>query len=162
VSAIDGFVKNNAGYAAGFSKGSLETPPSRKVAIVTCMDARIETGRLLGLEEGDAHVIRNAGGVVTEDVIRSLMISQHLLGTREIMLIHHTQCGMNVFSDDEVRDAVESETGARPPFALEASLDLDTSLRESRARLRASPFLAHEEPVRAFVYEVETGRLREV
>jgi carbonic anhydrase len=132
------------------------------IAIVTCMDARIETGVLLGLGEGEAHVIRNAGGVVTEDVIRSLMISQRLLGTREIMLIHHTNCGAETFTDDEVKDAVEKETGVRPPFALESFTDLEEDVRQSIARIEASPFLPNKEVVRGFVYEVETGRLREV
>jgi carbonic anhydrase len=162
MSAIERCLKRNAEYAVGFTQGALTPSPSMAIAIVTCMDARIETGVLLGLGEGEAHVIRNAGGVVTEDVIRSLMISQRLLGTREIMLIHHTNCGAETFTDDEVKDAVEKETGVRPPFALESFTDLEEDVRQSIARIEASPFLPNKEVVRGFVYEVETGRLREV
>jgi carbonic anhydrase len=162
MSAIDTFLESNAKYAAGFSKGDLPVPPAREIAIVACMDARLETGALLGLEEGDAHVIRNAGGVVTEDVIRSLTISQRLLGTREIMLIHHTDCGMLTFSDAEVKEAIQQETGIRPPFAMEAFPDLEDDVRQSIARIEASPFVVHKDQIRGFVFEVETGRLREV
>lgn len=125
------------------------------------MDARLDVYRILGLREGDAHVLRNAGGVVTEDAIRSLMISQRFLGTREIMLIHHTGCGMLGLPDDEVRDEVAAETGIRPPFALEGFSDLEADVRQSIARIKASPFLIHE-CVRGFVYDVNTGRLTEV
>jgi carbonic anhydrase len=162
MSAIDAFLDHNVRKQASFSVGHLPVEPRKKIAIVACMDARLETGALLGLEKGDAHVIRNAGGVVTEDVIRSLTISQRLLGTREIMLIHHTDCGMLTFEDGELRDAIQKETGIRPSFAMEAFSDLEEEVRQSIARIRASPFLVHKDEVRGFVYEVETGRLREV
>jgi carbonic anhydrase len=137
-------------------------PPAKKVSIVACMDARIETGRLLGLEEGDAHVIRNAGGVVTDDVIRSLAISQRLLGTQEIILIHHTDCGMLTFKDDEVKAQIETDTGLRPPFALESFSNPEDDVRQSIRRIQASPFVPHKDEIRGFVYDVETGRLDEV
>ena len=162
MSAIDAFLGNNAKYAADFSKGELPMPPAREIAVVACMDARLETGALLGLEEGDAHVIRNAGGVVTDDVIRSLTISQRLLGTREVMLIHHTDCGMLTFSDAELKEAIQKETGIRPPFAMDTFSNLEEDVRQSIARIRASPFVVHKDAIRGFVYEVETGRLREV
>jgi carbonic anhydrase len=162
MSAINTCLSNNANYAADFSKGNLPMPPAKKIAIVACMDARLETGALLGLEEGDAHVIRNAGGVVTDDVIRSLTISQRLLGTREIMLIHHTDCGMLTFTDAELKEAIQNETGIRPPFAMDAFSDLEGDVRQSIARIKASPFVVHKDAIRGFVYEVETGRLREV
>ena len=162
MSEIDACLGNNAKYAADFSKQDLPIPPARKIAIVACMDARLETGALLGLEEGDAHVIRNAGGVVTADVIRSLTISQRLLGTREIMLIHHTDCGMLKFTDVELNEAIRKETGIRPPFAMEAFPDLEDDVVQSIARIQASPFVVHKDAIRGFVYEVETGRLREV
>ena len=162
MSAIDTYLGNNAKYAAEFAKGYLPMPPARKIAIVACMDARLNTGALLGLEEGDAHVIRNAGGVVTDDVIRSLTISQRLLGTREIMLIHHTDCGMLTFTDTELKDEIQKETGIRPPFAIETFSDVEEDIRQSIARINASPFVVHKDAIRGFVYEVETGRLREV
>ncbi|MCE2392564.1 MAG: carbonic anhydrase [Proteobacteria bacterium] len=162
MSAIDRLLENNARYADGFSKGDLPIPPARGVAVVACMDARLSTAALLDLQEGDAHVIRNAGGVVTDDVIRSLAISQRLLGTREIMLIHHTDCGMLTFKDDDLKQAICEETGIRPPFAMEAFPDLDGDVRQSIARIAASPFVPHKDAIRGFVYEVETGRLREV
>jgi carbonic anhydrase len=162
MSAIETYLGNNAKYAAGFSKGKLPMPPAHEIAIVACMDARLETGALLGLQEGEAHVIRNAGGVVTDDVIRSLTISQRLLGTREIMLIHHTDCGMLTFSDAELKESIQKETGIRPPFAMEAFADLEDDVRQSIARIKASPFVVHKDEIRGFVYEVETGRLREV
>ncbi len=162
MSAIDDLLRNNERYAAEFDKGSLPAPPRLALAIVACMDARLDVFAMLGLEEGDAHVIRNAGGVVTEDVIRSLAISQRLLGTREIVLIHHTGCGMLTFRDDEVKARIEAEVGIRPPFALEAFPDLEQDLRQSAARLKASPFIPHKDQIRGFIYEVETGRLREV
>ena len=162
MSTIDDLLPNNAAYAEGFSKGDLPMPPGKKIAIVACMDARLETGALLGLQEGDAHVIRNAGGVVTDDAIRSLTISQRLLGTREIMLIHHTDCGMLTFEDGAVKQQILDDTGIRPPFALEAFSDPDADVRQSIARIQASPFLLHKDQVRGFVYEVESGRLREV
>ena len=162
MSAIDIYLGNNAKYAADFSKGDLPIPPARKVAIVACMDARLQMGALLGLGEGDAHVIRNAGGVVTDDVIRSLTVSQRLLGTREIMLIHHTGCGMLTFTDAELKEAIQTETGIRPPFAMDAFSNLEDDVRQSIARINASPFVVHKDAIRGFVYEVETGRLREV
>lgn len=162
MSAIDSYLENNAKYADGFSKGDLPVPPARKIAIIACMDARLETGALLGLDEGDAHVIRNAGGVVTDDAIRSLTISQRLLGTREVMLIHHTDCGMLTFTDAEFKDSIERETGIRPPFSMEAFRNLEDDVGQSIARIEASPFVKHKDEIRGFVYEVETGRLREV
>lgn len=162
MSAIDRFLGNNADYSASYSKGDTPMPPGLGIAIVACMDARIETGVLLGLTEGDAHVIRNAGGVVTDDVIRSLTISQRLLGTREIMLIHHTDCGMLTFTDAAVKEDIKNATGIRPPFAMEAFSDLDDDVLQSIARIKASPFVAHKDEIRGFVFEVETGRLREV
>lgn len=162
MSAIDNYLENNAKYADAFSKGDLPMPPAKEIAIVACMDARLETGALLGLTEGEAHVIRNAGGVVTEDVIRSLTISQRLLGTREIMLIHHTDCGMLTFQDKDVKDAIKQETGIRPSFALEAFSDLDDDVHQSIERIKTSPFLVHKDAIRGFVFEVETGKLREV
>ncbi|TDJ23598.1 MAG: carbonic anhydrase [Gammaproteobacteria bacterium] len=162
MSAIDEFLANNDAYAGGFTKGSLPMPPAKQIAVVACMDARLETGILLGLSEGDAHVIRNAGGVVSDDVIRSLTISQRLLGTREIMLIHHTDCGMLTFADEELKQQIVEETGVKPAFALEAFTDVDADVRQSIARIMASPFIPHTDQVRGFVYEVESGQLREV
>ena len=162
MSATNEFLSNNESYAENFTKGGKPMPPAKKVSIVACMDARIETGRLLGLEEGDAHVIRNAGGVVTDDVIRSLAISQRLLGTQEIILIHHTDCGMLTFRDDEVKAQIEADTGLRPPFALEAFSDPEDDVRQSIRRIQASPFVPHKDEIRGFVYDVETGHLNEV
>lgn len=162
MSAIDEFLANNETYVESFSKGSLPMPPARQIAVVVCMDARLETGVLLGLAEGDAHVIRNAGGVVTDDVIRSLTISQRLLGTREIMLIHHTDCGMLTFTDADLKQEIFDETGLKPPFSMEAFTDLDDDVRQSIARVKASPYIPYKEQVRGFVYDVESGRLREV
>jgi carbonic anhydrase len=158
----DKYLANNDAYAAAFTKGDLPMPPAAKVAVVACMDARLDPARALGLEEGDAHVIRNAGGVVSEDAIRSLTISQRLLGTEEIILIHHTDCGMLTFTDGAVKDQIEADTGLRPSFALEAFTDLDADVRQSIARIKASPFVPHTDKIRGFVYEVESGRLREV
>lgn len=162
MSAINALLQNARAYAAGFRKGDLPARPAKGLAIVTCMDARIDVHRILGLAEGDAHVIRNAGGVVTEDVIRSLVISQRLLGTREIMLIQHTDCGMLTFRDDDLKDRIEAEVGIRPPFAFEAFRDLEENIRQSIRRLRASPFLPHKDGIRGFVFDVRTGQLREV
>ena len=162
MSATNELLANNESYAENFTKGGKPMPPAKKVSIVACMDARIETGRLLGLEEGDAHVIRNAGGVVTDDVIRSLAISQRLLGTQEIILIHHTDCGMLTFRDDEVKAQIEADTGLRPPFALEAFSDPEDDVRQSIRRIQASPFVPHKDEIRGFVYDVETGHLNEV
>ena len=162
MSTTDDLLRNNQAYAASFSSGDLPMPPARQVAVVACMDARLSVYGILGLREGDAHVIRNAGGVVTDDVIRSLTISQRLLGTREVILIHHTDCGMLTFKDDEVKADIEAETGLRPPFALEAFSDLDQDVRQSIARIKASPFVPHKESVRGFVLDVRSGALREV
>ena len=162
MSVIDEFLANNETYAETFDKGSLPMPPAKQIALVVCMDARLETGALLRLAEGDAHVIRNAGGVVTDDVIRSLTISQRLLGTREIMLIHHTDCGMLTFKDDDLKQQILDETGLKPQFAMEAFDGLDADVRQSMARVKASPYIPHKEQVRGFVYEVESGQLREV
>jgi carbonic anhydrase len=162
MSVTDELVANNEAYAAKFDKGDLQIPPSRKVAVVACMDARLDPNGILGLHEGDAHVIRNAGGVVTDDEIRSLAISQRLLGTEEIILIHHTDCGMLTFSDDEFRRSIQDETGIKPEWAAEAFSDLDEDVRQSIARIAASPFIPRKDSIRGFVYEVETGRLREV
>ena len=162
MSTTDELLRNNERYAESFDKGDLPMPPAKQIAIVTCMDARLSPYVMLGLSEGDAHVIRNAGGVVTDDEIRSLMISQRLLGTREVMLIHHTNCGMLTFSDEEVKDQIQEEIGIKPPFALESFTDLEENVRQSIKRIEASPFIPHKDSVRGFVYEVETGRLREV
>jgi carbonic anhydrase len=162
VSTTDELLKNNEAYAASFDKGDLPLPPGRKVAVLACMDARLDPARVLGLEEGDAHVIRNAGGVVSEDAIRSLAISQHLLGTEEIVILHHTDCGMLTFSDNEFAERLESETGSRPGWDAQAFEDLDIDVRDSIERIQNSPFVPRTDRVRGFVYEVETGRLREV
>lgn len=162
MTATEEFLAANRSYAEAFSKGDKALPPAKKVAVVACMDARIETGGLLGLEEGDAHVIRNAGGVITDDVIRSLAISQRLLGTREIVLIHHTDCGMLTFKDDDLKSQIEEDTGLRPPFALEAFPNLEDDVRQSIRRIKSSPFVPHTENVRGFIYDVKTGRLNEV
>jgi carbonic anhydrase len=162
MTVTDEFLANNESYAAGFGKGGLSMPPAKQVAVLACMDARLDPARALGLEEGDAHVIRNAGGVVTDDAIRSLALSQRLLGTKEIILIHHTDCGMLTFTDDEVKAQIEQDTGIRPPFALESFKDLDADVRQSIARITASPFVPDKSRVRGFVYDVKTGRLREV
>lgn len=162
MSAIDTLLENNARYAAGSRGGELPARPARRIAIVACMDARLQPAAMLGLGRADAHVLRNAGGVVTDDVIRSLTISQRLLGTREVMLIQHTDCGMLRFTDEELKRVIEQETGVRPSFAMHTFSDLEDSVRRNVARIRASPFVPHREAVRGFVYEVETGRLREV
>jgi carbonic anhydrase len=162
MTATDELLANNERYAAEFEKADLAMPPAKPVAVVACMDARLDPARALGLDEGDAHVIRNAGGVVTDDAIRSLAISQRLLGTTEIILIHHADCGMLTFSDDEVKDQIERDTGIRPPFAMESFRDLDGAVRQSMARIAASPFLPNKSSVRGFIYDVKTGRLREV
>ena len=161
MTVTDDYLAHNAEYASSF-KGPLPMPPSKHVAIVACMDARLDVYRLLGLAEGEAHVIRNAGGVITEDEIRSLAISQRLLGTQEIILIHHTDCGMLTFKDDDVKGKIESEVGIRPHFALEAFGDLEADVKQSIARITSDPFIPHRDAVRGFVYEVETGHLREV
>jgi carbonic anhydrase len=162
MSVTDELLKNNEGYAADFDKGDLPLPPGKKLAVVACMDARLNVYGILGLNEGEAHVIRNAGGVVTDDEIRSLAISQRLLGTEEIVLIHHTDCGMLTFKDDDFKEQVQKDTGIKPEWAVEAFPDLDEDVRQSIARIKASPFVPHKDSVRGFVYEVETGKLREV
>jgi carbonic anhydrase len=162
MSVTDELVKNSESYASSFTKGALPMPPGKKVAVVACMDARLNPYGVLGLSEGDAHVIRNAGGVVTEDAIRSLTISQRLLGTEEIILIHHTDCGMLTFSDDAVKEQIHQDVGVRPHFALEAFGDLDTDIKQSIARIKASPFIPNKTSIRGFVYDVATGALREV
>jgi carbonic anhydrase len=162
VSTTDDLLANNEAYAAQFDQGSLPMPPGQKVAVVACMDARLNVYGILGLKEGDAHVIRNAGGVVTDDEIRSLAISQRLLGTEEIILIHHTDCGMLTFTDDGFKQSIQDDTGIKPEWAAEAFSDLDADVRQSIARIQASPFIPRKDAVRGFVYEVETGRLREV
>jgi carbonic anhydrase len=162
MSVTEELLRNNAIYAESFEKGDLPLPPARGVAVVACMDARLDVHKILGLEEGDAHVIRNAGGVITDDEIRSLTISQRLLGTREIILIHHTDCGMLTFSDDELKAQIHEEVGMKPHFSMESFSDLEEDVRQSMARIQASPFIPHNDSVRGFIYEVETGRLREV
>jgi carbonic anhydrase len=159
--ATDEFLARNQHYAASFT-GPLPLPPARHVAVVACMDARLDPQAVLGLAEGDAHVIRNAGGVVTEDAIRSLAISQRLLGTTEIILIHHTDCGMLTFTDDAFKQQVLDDTGLRPAWAAEAFGDLDADVRQSIARIQASPFVPHKDHVRGFVFDVATGQLNEV
>ncbi len=161
MSVTDELLSNNEAYAASFDKGDLPLPPAKKLAVVACMDARLNVYGILGLREGDAHVIRNAGGVVTDDEIRSLAISQRLLGTEEIILIHHTDCGMLTFTDDEFKKSIQDETGIKPEWAAEAFPDLG-DVRQSIARIKASPFIPRKDSVRGFVYEVESGRLREV
>jgi carbonic anhydrase len=161
-SGIDQLVQGNQEFAASEYPGSQHGTPALGVAIVTCMDARIDVFTALGLRPGDAHVIRNAGGAVSDDVIRSLVVSQRLLGTREVAVIHHSDCGMQKFRDDDLKARIQAEIGIRPPFALEAFADLDADVRQSVARVKASPFVAHADAVRGFVYEVHSGRLREV
>ena len=161
MSVIPELLENNTAYAKGF-EGPLALPPSKQVAVVACMDARLDVYRLLGLGDGEAHVIRNAGGVITEDVLRSLAISQRLLGTREIVLIHHTDCGMLSFKVAEFRDAIEAETGSRPEWSFRDFADLDADVRDSLARVAADPYLSHKDSVRGFVFDVATGELREV
>jgi len=162
MSVTDDLLRNNEAYAESFEKGDLPLPPAKGVAVVACMDARLDLHKILGLEEGDAHVIRNAGGVITDDEIRSLAISQRLLGTREIILIHHTDCGMLTFTDDELKQQIHEDVGIKPHFPMESFFDLEEDVRQSVARIQASPFVPNKDAVRGFVYEVETGRLREV
>ena len=161
MSVTDQLIDNNKQYAASFDKGDLPMPPGRKLAVLACMDARLDPNKILGLEEGDAHVIRNAGGVATDDAIRSLVISQRLLGTEEIVLVHHTDCGMLTFTDDAVKRQIQDDTGIKPRFALEAFPDLDEDVRQSIARIRESPFIPNKN-IRGFVFDVGSGRLNEV
>ena len=161
MSATDEYLKNNEAYAAQFS-GPLPLPPASHVAVVACMDARLNVYGILGLKEGETHVIRNAGGVVTDDEVRSLAISQRLLGTTEIILIHHTDCGMLTFTDDAFKRSIQDETGIKPEWAAEAFTDLGEDVRQSIARIKASPFIPHKDSVRGFVFDVATGKLNEV
>jgi Carbonic anhydrase len=161
MSVTDEYLANNAGYAASFS-GPLPLPPSRNIAVLACMDARLNVYAILGLGEGESHVIRNAGGVVTDDEIRSLAISQRLLGTKEIILIHHTDCGMLTFTDDAFKRSIQDETGIKPEWAPESFTDLDEDVRQSIARIKASPFIVHKDAIRGFVFDVATGLLNEV
>jgi carbonic anhydrase len=162
MTVTDELLRNNAEFAGSFSNGDLPMPPGKHLAVVACMDARLNVYALLGLREGEAHVIRNAGGVVSDDVLRSLVISQRLLGTREVVLVHHTDCGMLTFTDDQVKADIESDVGLRPHFALEAFSDLERDIRQSIARIKASPFVPHKDSIRGFVYDVRTGALQEV
>ena len=161
MSATDEYLRNNAAYAETFA-GPLPLPPSRHVAVVACMDARLNVYAILGLNEGEAHVIRNAGGVVTDDEIRSLAISQRLLGTTEIILIHHTDCGMLTFTDDGFKRSIQDDTGIKPAWSAEAFPDLEEDVRQSKARIQSSPFVPHKGSVRGFVFDVATGKLNEV
>ena len=161
-SAIDGVLERNAAFAATYKDSDAPRPPRTRLAVISCMDSRLDMYRLLGVDEGDVHVIRNAGGVVTDDTIRSLIISQRIGGTREIMVIHNTECGMLTFKDEELKQQVVAETGHEPPFAFHAFDDLEEQVRHDVAQIRNSPLLAHKDAVRGFVYEVRTGRLREV
>jgi carbonic anhydrase len=161
MSVTDDYLRNNEAYAAQFT-GPLPLPPANHVAVVACMDARLNVYGILGLREGEAHVIRNAGGVITDDEIRSLAISQRLLGTTEVILIHHTDCGMLTFTDDGFKRSVQDETGIKPEWAAEAFTDLDEDVRQSVARIKASPFIPHKDAVRGFVFDVATGKLNEV
>jgi carbonic anhydrase len=162
VSTTDELLKSAANYAATFDKGDLPLPPARQVAVVACMDARLNLYGLLGLREGDAHIIRNAGGIVSLDVLRSLAISQRLLGTKEIILIHHTGCGMLTFVDADFKASILEETGMKPEWAANSFGDLDIDMRQSIKRIRADPFIPIKDSVRGFVYSVEEGTLREV
>ncbi len=162
MSVTDELLENAKGYAAGFDKGDLPLPPGKKVAVLACMDARLNPYGVLGLSEGEAHVIRNAGGVVSDDAIRSLAISQNLLGTEEIILIHHTDCGMLTFTDEELAQKLDEETGERPDWRAHSFSDVEEDVREGVERIKSSPFIPREESVRGFVYDVKTGELREV
>jgi carbonic anhydrase len=162
MSVTEELLRNAEDYAERFDRGDLALPPAKRVAVLACMDARLNPYRLLGLSEGDAHVIQNAGGVVTDDEIRSLAISQRLLGTEEIILIHHTDCGMLTFDDGEFRREIQRETGVKPQWSAETFDDLEEDVRQSIARIEASPFIPRKDSVRGFVYDVKTGRLSEV
>ncbi len=162
MSNTDDLLRAGAAYAQTFEKGGLPAPPARRVAIVACMDARLDPARILGLEEGDAHVIRNAGGLVTDDAVRSLAMSQRLLGTQEVVLLRHTDCGMLGFSDEEFKARLQEETGTRPEWSVEGFSDLDEGVRRSIEQIASDPLLLHRDSVRGFVYEVESGRLRDV
>ena len=161
MSVTDQYLENNKKYAANF-QGPLPLPPKNQIAVLACMDSRLNVFAALGIQEGESHVIRNAGGVVTDDEIRSLAISQRLLGTKEIILIHHTDCGMLTFSDDGFKKTIQEETGIKPEWAAEAFSDLDEDVRHSVARIKQSPFIPHTDQVRGFVFDVATGLLNEV
>ena len=161
MSVTDELLANNARYAESFT-GALPMPPSKHLAVVACMDARLNVYEILGLADGEAHVIRNAGGVITDDEIRSLAISQRLLGTTEIILIHHTDCGMLTFTDDAFKQSIQEDTGIKPAWAVEAFASLDGDVRQSIARIKASPFVPHTDAIRGFVFDVATGKLNEV
>jgi carbonic anhydrase len=161
MSVTNEFLSNNAAYASSF-KGPLPLPPGKHVAVVACMDARLDVYRMLGISEGEAHVFRNAGGVITDDGIRSLAISQRLLGTKEIIVIHHTDCGMLTFTDDEFKRAIQDETGIKPSWAAESFGDLEEEVRQSMRRIEASPFVTKHESLRGFIFDVATGKLNEV
>jgi carbonic anhydrase len=162
VSVIDDLLANNEAYAASFREERLPVAPAKRIAVLACMDSRLDVFGALGLGNGEAHVIRNAGGVVTEDAIRSLAISQRKMGTEAILLIHHTECGMHGLDDDELKGSIEGETGIRPQWPDDSFSDLDEDVRRSIARVKASPFIPRTDDVRGFVYDVGTGRLREV
>ncbi|HZK73253.1 MAG TPA: carbonic anhydrase [Clostridia bacterium] len=162
MSVTDELIHNNEGYAKSFTKGDLPMLPAKHLAVLACMDARLDVHKILGLHEGEAHVIRNAGGVATDDAIRSIVISQRLLGTNEIVLLHHTDCGMLTFKDDELKGKIEAEVGIRPAFALEAFSSLEDDVAQSIGRIKASPFIPNKSSVRGFVYDIRTGRLNEV
>jgi len=162
MTVTDELAQHAASYTGTFDKGHLPMPPGRKTAVLACMDARLNPYGLLGLTEGDVHVIRNAGGVATDDAIRSLAISQRLLGTEEIVLIHHTDCGMLTFNDDDFKQSILDDVGIKPPWAAESFTDVEADVRQSLNRVQASPFITRKGSVRGFVYEVESGRLREV
>ena len=161
MSAVDDYAKNNREYALTYA-GGLQAQPTRHAAVVACMDSRMRVFPMLGMADGEAHVIRNAGGVVTDDVVRSLAISQRLLGTREIMLIHHTDCGLQKTTEDEFKGSIEAETGIRPPWAVESFTDAEQDVRQSIGRIKASPFIPHKDAIRGFVFDVATGKLNEV
>jgi carbonic anhydrase len=161
VSSTTELLYNNTHYVASFDKRYLPAHPAKKVAVLACMDARLDPAKALGLQEGDAHVIRNAGGVATEDAIRSLVLSQRLFGTEEIILVHHTKCGMETFRDDAVKDQILADTGLRPSFALEAFQRAEDDVKQTAARIRANPFVPRK-AIRAFMYDVDTGKMQEI
>ena len=162
VTVIDDLIANNEDYAAGLPAQHLPIEPKRELVIVTCMDSRLDVFKALGLKEGDAHILRNAGGVITDDVIRSVAVSQRRLGTRSVMLIHHTDCGMQKLTDDGFRAELQQATGVAPAFAVESFTDLDADVRQSILRVRRSEFILHRDRIRGFIYDVDTHRLREI
>ena len=159
---IDVLLKNNEAYAMSFARGYSSPRAAKQLAVVTCMDPRLNIDKILGLEEGDAHIIRNAGGILSDDVIRSLTISQRLMGTREIVLIHHTDCGMMKFADDDLKRRIRRDVGAEPAFSFGAFSDLEDDMRRSIDQIKECRFIPHRDSIRGFVYDVETGRLHEV